>query len=84
MEPLRLKRGPPARGDVAPLPKDPAPARLRLPAKFPADRIDPEALVQTIRDLFPVDEVQRLAKETGFQERERKLDVVAFLLTLAL
>ena len=58
--------------------------RLRLPAGFPADRIDPDALVQAIVDLFPADEVQRLAKETGFQQRERKLDVVSFLLTLAL
>ena len=35
-------------------------------------------------ELFPADEVERLARETGFQRRERKLDPVAFLLTLAL
>ena len=36
--------------------------RLRLPAKFPAERIDPDALVQVIVDLFPADEVERLAR----------------------
>ncbi len=58
--------------------------RLRLPAKFPADRIDADAPVQAIVELFPADGVERLARETGSQRRERKLDPVAFLLTLAL
>jgi hypothetical protein len=58
--------------------------RLRLPAKFPTDRIDYNALLQAIVELFPADEVEHLARETGFQRRERKLDPVAFLLTLAL
>lgn len=40
--------------------------------------------MQAIVELFPADEVERLARETGFQRRERKLDTVAFLLILAL
>lgn len=58
--------------------------RLRLPAKSPADRIDPDALMQAIVELFLTDHVERLVRETDFQRRERKLDPVALLLTLAL
>ena len=62
--------------------------RLQPDYAFPSSSLPtastPDTLVQASLDLFPADEVRRLAKETGFQERERKLDVVDFLLTLAL
>ena len=46
--------------------------------------LDPKAFLDALTDLFPPEEVRRMAEESGFVERYRQLDPVAFLLTLVL
>jgi IS4 transposase len=46
--------------------------------------LNPKAFLDVLTDLFPPDEVRRMAEESGFVKRYRQLDPVAFLLTLVL
>ena len=57
-------------------------SRSNVPAHL--EDLDPKAFLDALTDLFPPDEIRRLAGESGFVERYRKLDPVAFLLTLVL
>ena len=49
----------------------------------PANRATPEDYLEAFVTLFPPRVVQRIARESGFVQRHRKLDPVAFLYTLA-
>ncbi|MGI0130645.1 MAG: IS4 family transposase [Thermoplasmata archaeon] len=49
----------------------------------PADRAQPEDYLEAFVTLFPPRVIQRIARESGFVRRHRKLDPVAFLYTLA-
>lgn len=49
----------------------------------PADRAKPDDYLEAFVALFPPRVVQRIARESGFVQRHRKLDPVAFLYTLA-
>ena len=48
-----------------------------------AERARPDDYLEAFLDLLPPREIQRIARETGFVQRHRKLDPVAFLYTLA-
>jgi len=49
----------------------------------PAERAQADDYLEAFLDLFPPRGIQRIARESGFVRRHRKLDPVAFLYTLA-
>ena len=57
--------------------------RTKSRGRLPAERAQPGDYLEAFLDLFPPRVVQRIAHESGFVQRHRKLDPVAFLYTLA-
>jgi putative transposase len=52
-------------------------------SRRPTEGARPDDYLEAFLDLFPPRVIQRLARESGFVQRHRKLDPVAFLYTLA-
>lgn len=57
--------------------------RAKSRVRPPAERAQADDYLEAFLDLFPPRVVQRIARESGFVQRHRKLDPVAFLYTLA-
>lgn len=53
------------------------------PRRSPVDRAQADDYLEAFVTLFPPRVIQRIARESGFVRRHRKLDPVAFLYTLA-